>query len=112
MTAMQAPAPGGAEDAGGRLGASVQTLDEDLASRLGTTSTRGVVITGITPEEPAAEAGLRVGDVILEAGRTRVETPQDLRDQIAKVDEGGSLLLRVERTAGGNAGYFFVTVTL
>ena len=57
----------------------------------------GVVVTGVAPGSPAAEAGLRPGDVILEIGRDRVKDPAALRKRLGDVDDDASVRLRVER---------------
>jgi serine protease Do len=41
---------------------------------------KGVVVTGEDPNGPAAQNGMRIGDVIFEAGGKTVETPSDVRD--------------------------------
>src|SRR4030095_5701265 len=52
------------------LGLAVQTLTPELADNLSLDkSLKGVVVTQVEPGGPAAEAGLRRGDVILEVNR-------------------------------------------
>lgn len=77
------------------LGLQVQPLDAALARQLGVDVSQGLVITHVEPGSAAANAGLRPEDVILEAGRQPVNTPQDLA-QRAEESEGG-LLLRIHR---------------
>jgi serine protease Do len=55
-----------------RLGLQVQSITAELAEQLGIAGTDGVVVTAVAPGGPAAAAGLRRGDVILEIGRRRV----------------------------------------
>ena len=55
------------------LGLSVTTLDSDLAERHGwPDEPHGVVVTAVEADGPAADAGLRVGDLIVEVQRTEV----------------------------------------
>lgn len=57
------------------LGMTLQTLDQDMADKLGITDVKaGVVVTEVASESPAAEAGLKPGEVITEVGRTKVHT--------------------------------------
>lgn len=48
----------------GYLGVSVQELTSELARKLNTTDTRGLIVADVRADSPAASAGLRVGDVI------------------------------------------------
>ncbi|MDZ7372760.1 MAG: DegQ family serine endoprotease [candidate division KSB1 bacterium] len=79
------------------LGLSVQTLTEDLASRLGYEGERGVVISEVEPGSPAARAGLRRGDLILEANRQKVSSAREFQSLVAELKPGDVLLLRVRR---------------
>jgi serine protease Do len=65
---------------------------------------RGAVIVDIAPGSPAARAGLRPGDVIVEVNRQRVEGPRDASSAISKSE--GNILLRVAR--GGGAIYVVI----
>lgn len=60
---------------------------------------RGVVATDVEPTSPAARAGLREGDVIVQVNRTPVTTPQEF--QRAAQGAAESVLLLVSR--GGNS---------
>ena len=58
-------------------------------------STKGVVIAEIDPESPSAEAGLKVGDVIMEANREPVTTAKQAVDLSEKLKKEKKVLLRV-----------------
>ncbi len=62
----------------------------------------GVVVADIDPEGAAAQKGLRVGDVILEAGGHSVSKPSDISSVIsdAKKDGRKAVLLRVKSGEG------------
>jgi serine protease Do len=82
--------------AGDALGMRVQPLTDQLARRLGVDAgTTGLVVTEVRTGSPAAAAGLRVRDVILDAGRKPVSSAEDL-DRAAREATDG-LLLRVLR---------------
>ncbi len=68
----------------------------------------GVVITGVDPDGPAAERGVNVGDVILEAGGHPVAQPGDLDAAVTEARQTGRgvLLLRVQSEQG--VGYVAV----
>ena len=58
-------------------------------------STKGVVIAEIDPDSPSAEAGLKVGDVIMEANREPVTTAKQAVDLSEKLKKEKKVLLRV-----------------
>jgi serine protease Do len=63
---------------------------------------KGVVVTGEDPNGPAAQNGMQIGDVIIEAGEKTVETPSDVRDAINRTRSEGkhAILMRVKTTQG------------
>jgi serine protease Do len=71
---------------------------------------KGVVITAIDPNGPAADHGFQVGDVILDVGGKAVSTPSDVRAQVAEARKEGkhTLLFRVK----SNEGTRFVALPL
>jgi serine protease Do len=90
----------------GKIGLGLQTLTPDVASSLGLDrGTRGAVITEVLPGSPAAEAGLRPGDVIVEVDRKPVGSSDDAVNGLRAPQKSGHLL-RI-RGAGGTR---FVTV--
>jgi serine protease Do len=66
-----------------RFGMQVQPLTPDLAQQLGATSDHGVVIDGVEPGSPAAEAALQPGDIIVEANRKPVDNVNELKSALA-----------------------------
>ena len=58
---------------------------------------KGVVITEVKPDSPAAQAGLAAGDVIREVNRTPVQGMQDVEKGLSRRQDAGQVLLRVER---------------
>ena len=60
---------------------------------------KGVTIAGIDPQSPAAETGLRPGDVIVGAAGKAVSTPEDVRKAVADAKRAGhkTVLLQIER---------------
>jgi Do/DeqQ family serine protease len=95
--------PAGAPDSAapkqnGRLGVSVQPVTPELASRFRLPSgTKGIAITSVDPNGPAAEAGINPGDVILEVNRETVESIDDMRSAIEKSGDGGAIVLLLSR---------------
>jgi serine protease Do len=90
-------------------GLSVADVTPEVARRLGLPSgIQGVVVTQVAPGGPAAEAGVRPGDVVQELNRQPVRTAQDFArgvDQAAN----RSLVMLVNR--GGNPAYVVIEPT-
>ncbi len=80
-----------------KLGLALQELTPELAKQLGVQGDKGVVVTQVKPDSPAAQAGLAAGDVIREVNRMPVQGLQDVEKGLARGPEGGQVLLRVER---------------
>ncbi len=62
----------------------------------------GVVVADVQPDSPAADEGLRRGDVILEVGGKAVNRPSQVADEIDAAKSGGkkSVLFRVQSDDG------------
>ena len=90
-----------------RFGMSVQTVTPELAKALGLDKAQGVIITGVEPGGPAAEAGLNRGDVILEVNHREVKSVEDFRQAVSET-QADAVLLLVWRE--GNT--FFATLPL
>jgi serine protease Do len=90
------------------FGLSLRDLTPPVSKRLELPAGRsGAVVTGVDPGGPAAAAGVRAGDVILEVGRTAVDSATEANNQLRHVPDGGTafvLLWRVDREV-------FVTLT-
>jgi len=90
----------------GKIGLGLQTLTPDVASSLGLDrGTRGAVITDVLPGSPAADAGLKPGDVIVEVDRKPVASSDDAVGALRAPQKSGHLL-RI-RSGGGTR---FVTI--
>ena len=91
-----------------KLGVSVEPITPELAKQLGVTDARGVVVREVREGSPAADAGLRPGDVISEVNRKPVKSVDDLRKAMDAQKPGTTALLLVHRE--GSARYVTVKV--
>ncbi|HTO54057.1 MAG TPA: DegQ family serine endoprotease [Myxococcota bacterium] len=76
-------------------GFEVQPLSDEIASQLGLSAgAKGVVVASVDPDSAAARAGLRRGDVILEANRQEIGSAKQLKDALGKNTESAVLLVQ------------------
>lgn len=83
-----------------QLGLTLQKITDQLREKYGLSdNAKGVVITKVAPNSPAAEKQLQAGDVILEVDQKAVTTPQEVSEIVAKLQaqKKRSVLLFVER---------------
>ncbi|MCE8002600.1 Do family serine endopeptidase [Billgrantia ethanolica] len=82
----------------GWLGVEAQEMTQDLAASFGLVAPRGVVISGVVPEGPAAAAGLRPGDVLLEVDGRPILDARAAMSDIAAIQPGATLPLTLVRS--------------
>ncbi len=70
----------------GWLGVQIKPMPEDIAQVLGYDTPRGAVIENVTPDSPAAKAGLVQGDIILSFNETAIAELRDLTRAVAATD--------------------------
>jgi len=93
----------------GYLGIGGTTVTPAIAANLGMAAQDGVVIGQLDPNGPAAQAGLRQGDVIVGLGGVAVHTLQDLQDALTtKYKPGDAVDVKIDRGGTTQA----ITVTL
>jgi serine protease Do len=107
--AKEAPAP---TPAGTKiLGLTVADITPELRSHFSIAeATSGVVVTDVAHDSPAAEKGMRVGDVIVEVTQQEVKTPQQIATKIDEARKQGhkSVLLLVEH--GGDLHFVVLKI--
>jgi serine protease Do/serine protease DegQ len=81
----------------GRLGVRIQDLTPDLADAFGIQARRGAVITRVSRDSMADSAGLRAGDVVIEANSREITKGAELNNVIGLLPIGDELVLKVMR---------------
>jgi C-terminal processing protease CtpA/Prc len=82
---------------GSRIGVKVQDLSEQLGEYFGVGDGEGALITEVEEDMPAQKAGLKAGDVIVEADGDQVGDTQELREIISEKEEGDKVEIKVIR---------------
>jgi serine protease Do len=81
----------------GWLGVSIQPLTPELAKSFNAKDTKGVLISDVIAESPAAKAGLKPGDILLEFDGKKVEAPADLQRTVGLAQPGQEAKMKVWR---------------
>lgn len=84
----------------GWIGVEPQELSPELAESFGIPAGSGVIITGVLQNGPAAQAGIRPGDVITRVAGREVGTVAQLLSAVAALPPGTSAAVDVVRRDG------------
>jgi serine protease Do len=93
------------------LGLTVAKLTPDLRQHYSISeSTSGVVVTDVAHDSPAADKGLRAGDVIVEVTQQEVKSPQQITAKIDEAKKQGhkSVLMLVDH--GGDLHFIVLKI--
>jgi serine protease Do len=81
----------------GFLGVNIQPVTPELAKEFNLPDANGALIGGVQPETPAAEAGLRAGDVVVEVNGKSVSDFRQFRLLISQTAPNTKVTLKVLR---------------
>lgn len=82
------------------LGLKLAVVSPELRQRFNLKDdVKGVVVTEVTPDSPAAKADLRPGDVIVEVAQSEVKSPEDVAGKVKEQQDAKkrTVLLMVDR---------------
>src|SRR5271156_6241906 len=79
----------------GYLGIHIQEVTPELARAFGLKQGGGVLVGDVAPNTPAANAGLKKGDVILQLNGATVDAPNQLQVQISQFAPGTPIKLQL-----------------
>jgi Do/DeqQ family serine protease len=81
----------------GWIGVEPADLSPELSETFGVRARSGVLITGVLQNGPAAQAGIRPGDVIVQVGDKSIANVSELLTYVAALKPGSPAKFRVQR---------------
>ena len=81
----------------GKLGVTIQPVDEDLAATFGLAEPTGALVASVEPDSAADKAGLKPGDVVLTVDGVTVASSADLPRMIGEKRPGTQIVLELWR---------------
>jgi serine protease Do len=81
----------------GWLGVSIQDLKGDLAKYYDAIGQTGVLVSSVTPGDPADRAGIQAQDIITEVNGEKIMTSRDLTTMVANLGVGDNAEIKVLR---------------
>jgi serine protease Do len=82
---------------GSNLGMNLQEITPGIAQHLNLEAGVGLLVTSVEPGGPADEAGVIKGDVLLEVSRSAVNSLQEFRATLSRLDSQEVVLLLLQR---------------
>jgi PDZ domain len=79
------------------LGVYTQSISDELREGLNYDGDGGVLVNRVVPGSPAADAGLRKGDVILSVNSRSVESPDELAEIVRSANAGQRVAIQIVR---------------
>lgn len=81
----------------GYMGVNIQDISPELAKRFELKEREGALVSEVTPDSPAEDAGLKNGDVIVEFNGKNVRDSRTLRLQVAQTGPNKEVPVKVSR---------------
>jgi serine protease Do len=81
----------------GRIGIAMQPLTKELAQSFKLGAESGAVVVAVDPGGPAARAGVRPGDVVLDWNGRKIDDPNELPRLVAATRPGSSAKMEIWR---------------
>lgn len=81
----------------GRLNISIQNINKRLAAALGLDKAHGTIVVAVKPGGAGEEAGLRVGDIIVELNGQKVANAHELQSLVALSEVNTDVKLKIIR---------------
>jgi serine protease Do len=92
----------------GWLGVLIQQITPEIAEGLGIKDVKGVLVSDVTPDGPAAKAGIKRGDIIVDFNGKTIDNMSELTTMVAQNAPGSDVNVKVLRS--GEVSDFNVTL--
>ncbi|MDY0362535.1 MAG: Do family serine endopeptidase [Desulforegulaceae bacterium] len=92
----------------GWLGVMIQDVDEGIAEYYGLKKAEGVFVSEVIEGNPAADAGIKAGDIITDIGKEKVRNSRELTREVASLKVGSKVSVTIVRD--GNEKIYDVTI--
>jgi len=90
----------------GNFGLEIEGLNSEFAKQRNISEDKGVIVTAIDPDTPAARSGINTGDIILEINQQEITGVKEYNEIIDKLQD--DIVLFYVKTTGGS--YQFITI--
>jgi serine protease Do len=94
------------------FGMQLQDLSQELSEALGYARGRGILITAVEPDSPAAEAGIVRGLVIYRVGKTEVSSVKQVEELLRSAESGANTEFIVGQIQADGANRELATLSL
>jgi serine protease Do len=91
-----------------KLGLTVQNLTDDLAKQFGFVGLKGVIVTEVEADSPAAQKGIQPGSLIQEVNRKPVEDVTEFKEAVNAAGKNGKVMLLIRHEKSS----IFVVLTI
>jgi S1-C subfamily serine protease len=81
----------------GWLGLGIQVLPPELADAFGAKGEKGILVNRVVPGSPSERGGVRMGDILVSFGKTRVSGVKEFQRLVAGTAPGSPVTLEVLR---------------
>ncbi len=91
------PPVAGAPGGGAWLGVAVSDLTPDFRRQFGIAVFRGAAVTSVSPNSPAAKAGIQAGDAVVSMAQVPIESARDLTAAVSASQAGQTVDITFQR---------------
>lgn len=92
---------------GDELGIQVAEITTEMMQRYNLPKVEGVIVVETDSQGKGAEAGIQMGDIVVEINYKKIKTVKDYNEQLQKIKKGEKIKMLVQRP---NAGFLVIEI--